>query len=76
VVAVNDAQVADYVRDNAPELDPKNVSAFMAEHAKPDDQPGSHIEWAVRVLRQRGENEVGDGLSVDAVANELRRRDQ
>ncbi len=76
MVAVNDEQVADYVRDHAPELDPKHVSAFLTEHPKPNDEPGSHIEWAVRVLRQRGENEVGDGLSVDAVANELRRMDQ
>lgn len=68
--------VAEYVRDNAPELDPKEVTDFLAEHAKPEDEPGSHIEWAVRLLRQRGENEHGDGLSVDRVANELRRQDR
>jgi hypothetical protein len=30
----------------------------------------------VRLLRQRGENEHGDGLSVDRVADELRRQDR
>lgn len=71
---MNEGEVAEYVADNAPELDPKNVSEFLSEHARPDDEPGTHIEWAVRVLRQRGENETGDGLSVDRVADELRRR--
>ncbi len=69
-------QIADYVGEHAPELDPQDVAAFLAEHAKPDDQPGSQIGWAVAVLRQRGENELGDGVSVDRVADELRRRDR
>jgi hypothetical protein len=73
---MNEDQVAEYVRDNAPELNPKEVGEFLAEHAKPDNEPGAHIEWAVRVLRQRGENEVGDGLSVERVADELRRIDR
>ena len=32
--------------------------------------------WAVGVLRQRREGEVGDGLSVDTVVNEIRRQDR
>lgn len=69
-------QIAAYIDGHAPELDAQDVAAFMAEHAKPDDQPGSHIAWAVGVLRQRGENELGDRVSVDRVADELRRRDR
>jgi hypothetical protein len=68
-------RIADYLRGHAPELDPEHVGAFMVEHAKPDDEPGSHIEWVVRLLRQRGESAIGDGPSVDRVADELRRRD-
>ncbi len=68
--------VAEYVSDHAPELDPSEVSAFMDEYPKPGDEPGSHIAWAVRVLRERGEGEVGDGLPVDAVVSEIRRRDR
>lgn len=71
---MTDDEITEFVRDNAPEVDPKDVSAFLAEHPKPEEEPGSHIEWAVRVLRQRTENEHGDGLSVDRVADELRRQ--
>ncbi len=73
---MNNDQIADYVGEHAPELDPQDVADFMAEHAKPDDQPGSHIGWALGVLRQRGEHQLGDGVSVDRVADELRRRDR
>jgi hypothetical protein len=66
--------VAEYVEEHAPELDPDEVSAFMAEHPKPDDETDSQLAWAVRVLRERGEGEVGDGLSLDRVVNEIRRR--
>jgi hypothetical protein len=69
-------QIAQHVADHAPELDPQEVRAFMAEHAKPDDQPGSHLEWAVRVLRERGEGETGEGLSVEGVVSEIRRREE
>jgi hypothetical protein len=72
---MSEDQIADYVGEHAPELDPNDVSAFMAEHPKPDDEPSSHIGWAVRTLRERGEGEVGGGLSVERVANELRRRE-
>ncbi len=67
--------VADYVAEHAPELDPAEVAAFMDEHAKPADEPDLHLGWAVRVLRERGEGEVGEGLPVDRVVEEIRRRD-
>lgn len=73
----NDApsqEVIDFVAEHAPELDPAEVGRFMAEHAKPADEPESHVAWAVRVLRETGEGEVGDGLSVDRVVSEIRRR--
>jgi hypothetical protein len=69
-------EVVAYVTEHAPELDPKDVSTFLEEHPKPDDEPGSHIGWAVHVLRERGEGEVGDGLPVDRVVSEIRRRDR
>jgi hypothetical protein len=72
---MNEDQTSEYVEHHAPELDPQDVRAFMAEHPKPDDEP-SHIGWAVRTLRERGEGEAGDGLSVDRVAAELRRHDR
>ncbi len=73
---MTDAQqeVTDYVREYAPQLDPDDVRDFMAEHPKPEDEPGTHVQWAVRVLRERGEGETGDGLSVDRVVSEIRRR--
>jgi len=67
-------EVADYVADRAPELDPGDVSAFMAQHPKPDDEAESHLAWAVRVLRETGEGEVGEGLPVDRVVREMRQR--
>ncbi|MGA9856683.1 MAG: hypothetical protein WBQ18_02405 [Solirubrobacteraceae bacterium] len=63
-----------YVAEHTPELDPANVREFLAEHPKPDDEPGSHIAWAVRILRQRAEGETGGGLGVDRVVSELRER--
>ena len=65
-----------FVAEHAPELDPADVSRFMAEHEKPGDEPGSHVAWAVRVLRERGEGEFGDGLPVDRVVSEIRKRDR
>jgi hypothetical protein len=65
--------VVDYVAEHAPKLDAGEVAAFMAEHAKPADEPDSHIGWAVRMLRERGEGEVGEGLPVDRVVEEKRR---
>ena len=72
----NDApsqEVIDFVAERAPELDPAEVGRFMAEHAKHGDEPGSHVAWAVRVLRETGEGEVGGGLPVDRVVSEIRR---
>jgi hypothetical protein len=66
-------EVVDFVAEHAPELDAAEVSRFMAEHAKPADEGGSHVAWAVRVLRETGEGEVGGGLPVDRVVSEIRR---
>ena len=66
-------EVADFVAEHAPELDPAEVSAFMQEHPKPGDEPGTHLEWAVRVMRERSEGEFGEGLPVDRVVGEMRR---
>ncbi|MFZ0089910.1 MAG: hypothetical protein WAL63_10410 [Solirubrobacteraceae bacterium] len=71
-----DPELAEYVSDHAPELDPGEVAEFMEQHPKPDHEPGAHVEWAVRVLRSRGEGEFGDGLPVDQVVREIRRRDR
>ena len=68
--------IADYVAEHAPELVPADVQAFMDEHAKPKGEPESHLAWAVRVLRERGEGEVGEGLPVDRVVGEIRRLDE
>ncbi|MGZ4166669.1 MAG: hypothetical protein ACXVR1_09535 [Solirubrobacteraceae bacterium] len=66
-------EVAQFVAAHAPELDPAEVSAFLDEHPKPGDEPESHVAWAVRVMRERGEGETGQGLPVDRVVNEMRR---
>jgi hypothetical protein len=66
-------EVTEYVAEHAPELDPAHVTVFMREHDKPDDERGSHVAWAVRVMRERSEGEVGEGLPVDRVVNEMRR---
>ena len=64
------------VREFAPELDPAEVADFMAEHPLPDGERGTHVEWAVRILRERGDGEAGDRPSVARVADEMRRRDR
>jgi hypothetical protein len=69
-------EVIDFVAERAPELDPAEVSRFMSEHAKPDDEAGSHVAWAVRVMRETREGEFGDGLPVDRVVGEIRRFDR
>lgn len=68
--------VAEYVNEHAPELDPQEVAAFMDEHAKPADEQQSHVAWAVHILRERHEREVGEGLPVDRVVDEIRERDR
>ena len=40
---MRDQEIGEYVRENAPELDPVDVRAFMATNDKPDDEPDSHI---------------------------------
>ena len=67
--------VVEYVAEHAPELDPRDVSAFMEEHEKPPDEPESHVAWEVQVLRERSEREFGEGLPVDRVVEEIRRHD-
>lgn len=74
-MAEPDDEVAAYVADHAPELDVAEVRAFLDAHPRPDDEP-SHVAWAVRVLRETGEGEVGARLPVDRVRAELRRRDR
>jgi hypothetical protein len=66
-------EVTDFVAEHAPELDHAAVAAFMRRHDKPHDERGSHISWAVRVMRERQESEFGEGLPVDRVMNEMRR---
>jgi hypothetical protein len=75
-MADSEDQITRYVEQHAPELDPGDVKAFMDEHPRPDDAEGSHVEWAVAVLRARGEREFGEGLPVDRVVDEIRRRGQ
>ncbi len=70
-----DPELAQYVSEHAPELDPGEVAAFMDEHEKPVSEPGTPLEWAVRVLRERGEGEFDEGLPIDRVVEEIRRRD-
>lgn len=75
----NDApsqEVIDFVAERAPELDPAKVGRFMAQHAKPADEPESHVAWAVRVLRETAEGEMGDRLPIDRVVSEIRRLDR
>jgi hypothetical protein len=67
--------VVDYVAEHAPELDPGEVAAFMDEHAKPADEPDSHLGWAVRVLRERGEGSFGEEVPVDRVVEQIRKLD-
>jgi hypothetical protein len=66
-------EISEFVEERAPELDPAEVMAFMEEHPKPSDETESHVAWAVRVMRERGEGEVGEGLPVDRVVGEMRR---
>ncbi len=68
-------EIVDYVGEHAPELDPGEVAAFVQAHDKPDDEPGTQLAWAVRVMRQRGEGEFGQGLPVERVVEQFRRLD-
>lgn len=73
---MNDQEIEDYVREYAPEMDPKEVREFMAEHDKPEDEPDSHVAWATKLLRGRGEGQYGEGASIDTVSDEMQRRDE
>ena len=75
-MADGEDRIEQYVAEHAPELDAQDVRDFMSKHPQPDDAEGSHLEWAVSVLRQRGEGEVGKGVSVDRVVDEIRRREE
>ncbi|MBV9817628.1 MAG: hypothetical protein JOZ07_04685 [Solirubrobacterales bacterium] len=72
---MNEPDIAEYLGHHAPELDAGEVAEWMAAHPKPDEEPGSHLDWAVRVLRQLGETQLQERLDVDRVADEIRRRD-
>lgn len=67
-------EVAEYLRLHAPELDEHDVRAFMNQHDKPEQEKGSHIEWAVRALHERRADER-DGPSIDQIVTEMRRHD-
>jgi hypothetical protein len=67
--------VADYVSLHAPDLDEEEVVACMNQHDKPEHENGSHVEWAVRALCQRREDEQREGPSIDQIVNEMRRHD-
>jgi hypothetical protein len=42
-------EITTYVSRYASELDPDDVRKIMAAHFQPDDQPGTHVQWATRV---------------------------
>jgi hypothetical protein len=45
-------EITTYVSRYAPELDPEDVRKFMAAHAPRDNQRGTHVQWATRMLRE------------------------
>lgn len=56
-MAINDDQIAAYVHEHTPELRSEGSDRVHAR-ARQADEPGTPIEWAVRLLRQRGETSV------------------
>ena len=72
---MSDQEINDYVREYAPEIDPQEVREFMKQHDKPREEPDSHVAWATKLLRGRGEGQYSDGASTETVAEELRRHD-
>jgi hypothetical protein len=64
------------VRQWAPELDPEKVREFMEEHDKPQREQDSHAVWAVKVMRQLGEGQYGEGAPLDTVADAMRDHDE
>ena len=73
---MSDQEIEEAVTQYAPELKIEEVREFMAEHAKPDDEPDSHAVWAAKLLRQRGESSFGERASTEHVADALRQRDE
>lgn len=69
-------EIEGYVEEHAPELDPNEVRGFIADHAKPTSEPGTHIEWAVQQMRRHKERDEEDGPSLEIVEEEMRRRDE
>lgn len=73
---VDRSAIAGPLRELAPELDAAQVATYMTEHPLPSGESGTHLEWAVRVLRQLGEREhAAAPLSSARVVDELRRHD-
>jgi hypothetical protein len=73
---MTDQEIEDYVREYAPEMDPQEVIEFMAEHEKPEDEPDSHVAWATKLLRERGEGQFGDGAPIEKVTEAMRQHDE
>jgi hypothetical protein len=73
---MTDQEIEDYVREYAPEMDPQEVIEFMAEHEKPEDEPDSHVGWATKLLRERGEGQFGDGAPIETVTKAMRQHDE
>jgi hypothetical protein len=69
-------EIEQAIKQWAPELNPKDVRAFMDEHQQPADEPDSHAVWAVKVLRQRGEGQHGDGAPLDTITDAMRNHDE
>ena len=68
-------EIEDFVREYAPEMDPQEVIDFMAEHGKPEGESDSHVAWATKLLRERGEGQVGGGPPIEKVTSALRQHD-
>ena len=69
-------EIEDYVEEHAPELDASDVREFMAEHAKPTSEPGTHVEWATKLLRGHETGQQEELPSIEIVAEEMRRHDE
>jgi hypothetical protein len=72
---MTDQEIEDYVREYAPEMDPQEVIDFMAEHGKPEGEFDSHVGWATKLLRERGEGQFADGPPIEKVTSAMRQHD-
>jgi len=68
--------VKDYVAAHAPELDPREVREFMAEHEKPTNEPGTQLEWATKLLHAWRTGEREERPSLEIVEEEMRHHDE